>query len=32
MALGLGEGWWEDVKMALVEDLKEKEAEDGQEA
>ena len=31
IALGLGEGWWEDVKTALRKDYKEKEALNGQE-
>jgi hypothetical protein len=29
LARSLGEGWWEDVKDALIEDLKEKEAQGG---
>jgi len=29
VAKSLGEGWWEDIKTALVDDLKEKEAQDG---
>lgn len=32
IALGLGEGWYEDAKRALVEDLMEKEAQDVKEA